>query len=160
MKTATQPSAEIDTITRDAQLAALGGAIKPKALTEAKGRLPENFASPVDFTVRVRGTVSKGLGEPGSSGTQPATCDLFNRSQVSEVMRLLKITPGQLRTALRKASAKNGHATDHSRNEINSELLSVFAEVAKEVAATLPETSWSNNGRAATVRTDVHFEIL
>jgi len=144
----------------DAQIVALGSAVKPKALTDAKGRLPDMANEPVDFRVRIRGTVTKGVGTPASSGKSPATCDLFNRSMITEVMRLLKIKPEKLRASLREAAAHNGHAHNYADHPANAALLTVVNEVSQEIAATLPATTYSSNGRAATVSSNLTFELV
>ena len=155
--TATAPTANL---TQIAQVVALGTVIKGKALTEAKGKLPEQFAQQVDFTARIRAMVTKGVGEPGASGSNPATCDLFTRNIVSEVFRRLKVTPARLRQLIRAATADNGHAVQYVNEPDNAALIAVFEEVAADVAKTLPDVPWRNDGRAAAVRCEGSYEII
>lgn len=159
-KTIDRPAVSAHEMTELAQLVAMGTAVKPKPLTEAKHKLPDQSSHPVDFTVRIRGIVTKGLGELASNGSAPATVELFTQSHVSEVLRRLKVTPAQLRRALRASTAKNGHAVQYSAEPENAALLAVFQEVAAEVAHTLPAVPWANPGRAAAVRSEVTYEVL
>ncbi len=144
----------------DAQLVALGGAVKSKALTDAKGRLPQLHNEAVDFRVRIHGNISKGVGVPASTGTMPASFDLFNRNVVSQLLKQLKVEPKKLRSMLRKI-ADDRHEIPHlGEHPANAELLTIFNEVSHEVAATLPPVPTSSNGRAGTVSTNVNYELL
>lgn len=143
-----------------AQLCALGGAVKSKALTDAKRALPERAAVPVDFLVRISGNVTKKLDTPATDGTRPATAELFTRNLVSEVLRLLGIGSKRLAAALREAADKEGHAFSYAEAPANAALLAVFDEVAAEVAARLPAEPCSTPGRAAAVSTDVTYTFM
>ena len=147
-------------IAKLAQICALGGAVKSKALTDAKRALPERAAVPVDFLVRIAGNVTKELDTPATESTRPAKADLFTRNLVSEVLRLLGIGPKRLAVALREASAKAGYSFNYADSPANAALLEVFEQVAGEVAARLPAEPCTTPGRAAAVRTDVSYTIV
>jgi hypothetical protein len=148
-------------IRRAALLCAIAGAVTGKQLEEAKALLPDMYSSgPLNFTVQITGGVGKGRGTPPSSGTNPATIDLFNRSHLIEAMLVMGVTDKKLRAALKKVTAKDGHAVDYSAKPANAGLLTVINEVGREIAAGLPQVQWSSNGRRGDVRPEVDFKIV
>ncbi|MEM1212982.1 MAG: hypothetical protein AAGI68_11880 [Planctomycetota bacterium] len=133
-----------------AQLVALGGLPKPKELAAAKKALADGSSHQVDFVVRVSGTVTKDHGTPGNEGTEAAKVDLFQRPVIADAMRRLKITPGQLRKAL-KASTKFYNDGQASTPE-GEKLLAVIDEESCTLAEAMPPVPWSIKAKDGAAR--------
>lgn len=132
------------------RLCAIAAAVKPKQLTEAKASLPDGSGHDIDIAVRIRGRLTKGIAEPGTSGDSPASVNLMTPAVVGDVLRRLKVTPGALRKAVRAAAKQDNLKLPQGM--ANTELLAVFTRVADEIAETLPPVPWSRPGRAGAVR--------
>lgn len=143
-----------------AMVVALGGAVKDKALNEAKAALAEGSAHSVDFTARIRGSVIKGHRTPGSSYSHPASCNMMTPSVVGELLRRLKVDPAKVRRQLRAIGKSIVDGKFDEDHEDSVTILEVFGQVAAETAAKLPERLATSSGRAAPVRSDVQFEVL
>lgn len=130
----------------DAELVALAGTVKDGPLKAAKGRLADGSAHPVDFSVRIVGSVQKGMSTPETTFTRPATVGLRSFGLVCAVLRNLGIGPKRLAAAL---AAVPSDAT------ADAELEAVFSTEEERRAATLPPITGTTPGRAGTVQSQV-----
>jgi hypothetical protein len=145
------------------QLCALGGAVKSKQLTDAKASLAEGSTHAVDFVARIRGNVTKAISEPPSTGTAPAQADLFQRGVMLDLLRRLKVTPQQVRTALRAATKpieESGQLSTLGQGVIAQDLAAAIEQVQEELSGRLPAQPWNRPGRAGAVTSQITVDPL
>lgn len=138
------------------QLVAIAGAVKEAELAAAKRLLSEGKSHEIDITARFRGVVSKGLGVPASSGSRPATVELYTNHVLFHVFEALGVEPtaASLGKLLRAAAKKKKPAAS------TAEYQRVFDEVAQALAAKLPAVKFKSPGRSGAVHSDIQVEVL
>ncbi len=85
-----------------AEKIAIAGAIKPAELEAAKASLKDGFSESVDLTIRLDGTVQKGLGTPAASFLASAIVNLRSLPAMCALLRLLGVGSKRLTDALAK----------------------------------------------------------
>lgn len=146
-----------------ARLCAIAGAVKAKLAGDAKAALPESSTHLVDSTFRIRGSVSKGASEPESTGESRPSVNLFDRGVMLDVLRRLKVTPQQLRTAVRasiKPIERAGDLSQLGQGVIAQDLAAVIEQAQAELCGRLPAEPWKRPGRAGSVHVTVTLETL
>lgn len=134
-----------------AELIALSGCVKDKALTEAKRGLQDGSAHPVDFAVRVRGSVQKGMSTPGTTIEQTPIVNLRTPAAFYAVLRALGIGTRRLQAAVHQVG---------SSPQADADLEAVFTAEECARAAKLPKSSTSVPGKAGSVQSQVTAEKL
>lgn len=140
------------TMKRAADLAAIAGSIKPKALSESKRLLEEGSCHEIDVTVNFKGTVTKGTNEPDAE--LPKSIDLITRLVVAELLSRLEVEPAKLRRLLRSIKTGGNLKASDARDAIAAE----FDRVAGEISDKLPKEI--KKGRAGAVRADVAITFI
>ena len=135
------------------QIAALSGAIKETSEKAAKAAIPDSGFNQVDFTVRIVGSVQKGISCPSSSVNERQSVSFYSEAAVHHLLRALGI--GQLRLAA---------ALDVIGNPMqlvaDAELGKVFNDTATRISAGLPLVPVSISGRAGSVTATVSVQLL
>ena len=75
-----------------AETAALGAAISSSVVADAKKALADQATIPVDFTVRVRGQVSKGVSTPGNEAEVAQRVNVYDPAVVHTLLLTLGVT--------------------------------------------------------------------
>jgi len=142
--------------------AAVGCAIKSKELAAAKSQIVPGVY-PVDVTVKLKGTLTRGADSPGGTGTAPAAVDLSTLPMTCEILRRLKVEPKQLKaalTAIVKAAVKAEAASvgPHLVKD-QPDLREVFEQVAEDAQAKLPAQTVATGGRAGSTSAAITIEV-
>jgi hypothetical protein len=132
-----------------AQLVAIAGAVKEAALKTAKAALPENHNETVDFTVRIHGSVQKGIGIAATTSTEPMKLSLETFDVFCAVLNELGVGPKKLATALATAMRSPNIIAADPR------LMAVFNEVRSAIEAKLPPITKTVKATAAPVTSQV-----
>ncbi|MEM1213703.1 MAG: hypothetical protein AAGI68_15555 [Planctomycetota bacterium] len=129
--------------------AAIAGVVAPKDVTAAKRGLPQGQTFQVEETILIRGVMVKGIDTPEAEGTKPAEVDPFQAHVVAEVLRRLKVTPAQLRRAIRAALKQ--HDEPGAIKPEGAALRQVIEDEACSLAASMPQVPLSKPSRAGSV---------
>lgn len=137
----------------NAEIVALGTAVKEKQLGTAKAALKEGSSETVDFSVRITGSVQKGQGTPGTAYEVKPIVTLDARFPFYALLRQLGIGAKRLKAALAALPPVN-------QIELDQEFEQLFAEASAAQAAKLPTTHGVSARKAGAVQSQVAVEKL
>lgn len=129
-----------------AEQVALAGVVKDKALTDAKRCLQEGSATQVDFTVRIQGSVQKGVGTPAAEFEKEPAVSLRAPAVFFSALRSLGIGATRFQRALQGVQAD---APD------DAEFNSVVTAEEQRRAQAMPKVTGKTPAKAGAVQSQV-----
>lgn len=146
------------------QRVALASAVTGKVLSQARETIAEGSQQSVDVTVRVFGTVDRGVGTPSGSAECPASVHLTGPAMTLALLRELGIGPKRLAAALESLTAAalaDGHESigDHCV-EAPVQLAATYEAAKAAAVEQLPKATRTTSGRAGSITTSLDVEVV